>query len=510
MSALFFSPSETLRSDLVKIQPNGDSVASSEILFNIPHGPGAVDLSDTWLQVELSIKDKSTPPEAIDPRQGYKNFMVSENFADDLWSDVQVQLQGVEITDNNGSMGAMASFYRKCLTKPAGYASGSLSFVSGSVVGRVPYMPGAQFADSNRAMLVSTDSPGETEALALTSGGVGFYDDRADGVYKSQLGVGGPNDARAYATGTHGLRAFLAAARSGENGEVLTLSCRPHAAWSSMDSLVPGNLDLSFRWVKESIDARLSQTTDSRGPMQVEVKSATMYVRRVTPVASAAPRLERPMRASTMHHKVVSLPIGPSSSDGPVSSWTYDTIHTGRRPDYAVFAVLAEDALSGANQGWRLSQYGSGRYAAAASDIQVYPGAAEPPSVSAPYGTITKLSVGWGSRRYPLQDYRSSDASQSGMPWLYETYKQTATRLSGGEGPMLSYRQFAGHCFMVQDFRELSDDDSMGALSIDMDLDRKTLNGTGPGAGRLRLFSLLLWDDTIDIDPESKLVSKSW
>jgi hypothetical protein len=155
-------------------------------------GEGWIDLSSSFFTISAGLveRDKQNKFHPVSPRA--LGVTCETNFADLLFSDVKMTLNGVDVSDENNGAAGIASFWKKCITKGGAYARG------GSLTTAV--LDAGQFPDATIGDVVDTSSnpsalarcgridvalgPGASEGCLAVSGPLntdlpGEYDARA-------------------------------------------------------------------------------------------------------------------------------------------------------------------------------------------------------------------------------------------------------------------------------------------------------------------------------------------
>jgi len=496
---LHFTRSETLKFELQRIDLTQRTLDAPQLTFNLPRGAGAWDFNQSFLHAEFTVEQLVGGVLGPVTANNNPKQMASEFLGDCIWQDLQMKIGGESVGDESaGNLAHIASFYRKMLTKPSGWASGgtqvsAVSLTANTTAGGV-IAPASIVSGST-----TIDAAGLPEGYALSTVGSGVSYNGANQLgYRTVIGVGGGSDPRAILSPQAYYRSTSVVQKAESR---LILKSWPAAGATTCGSLIPCSLPIEMMVEKNRMEWQLSQTAANTGALRFTLQDLWFYGARIYPVAEVAERIMRPIRVPWVNHRLVAQQVAGSVAAG-AGQEEFIKILTGQRPDKLVIALVANEAYSGGGAARRISPVAAGRHSAVTIAQAAIAGAYV--EQDAPYATITNLQCRWNAERYPSLAYRSTDRDQAGLVYMYEQYKHCSRKC-------LSFQQFCNYSFFVVDLARDQNAGESGQLDISLSYDRRDLTGAAAGAGQLRLLVLGLYGENyLDIDAETGAVSKSW
>jgi len=438
----------TDRSEYVTVYPTG-GIAGPTIEFNISAAQaGFVSLSQSYILSRLTVV-KDAAHTAVKPFTD--NTAPGEGFADS-WSNIQLFINGVDVSDATPGTYPYAAWYKNALVKGQDWVSGGLSrFSSPSAAVVEDAAPGAAEAVC-RTLATPAGWGAEFQGYALT--------DKAVGSSADIDSIAGRNWGAVSGTPFHSPgRAFRQSkiAYSGK-GAAPTVGL-PKSEWITIPQLgmwqnaayIPANVDIRLVLTKPkdgfALEDNMNATSAiswAEGDSSVRLMLKRVYADSAMQEEFDRAILERPLRYNLTRSRVERSNIQLSSSVDVTN------LLTGVRPDTVIVQFVATSAVEG--------NYSYNPFAST-SVIQLSAATASssgPPVVAAKYALdgdyVSSIYVSWAGRQVPLRPITATSVNDTG-----EAYAAYLAAASGGvfgeKTPMISPAGFRGgrvfYCFQL-------------------------------------------------------------
>lgn len=462
------SDTSTARSEYVTVYPTG-GIAGPTIEFNISASQsGFVSLSQSYISSLLTIVKASATHTGVLP---FANVTAPcEGFADAMWSNVQLYINGVDVSDATPATYPYAAFYRNALTKSQDWVAGGLTHYVAPAVALVEGTDATALAQlSARSLSTPAGWGAEFQGYALCDKAVGHVADQgsvAGGNWGAVTET--PFDSPAHAfrqskIATNGGNGTAAAPTTGlPKGEFITT---PQLGMWQNSSFLPANVDIRLVLTKsadnfclmDSITAPSSAITwGVAGDCSVRLMLKRVYADPATQEEFNRTTLERPLRYNITRSRVQPFQVGTANQVDATN------LLTGVRPDVVIVQFIPTDAYAGDYP-----------YNPFASQNVIPYNTATAATISGDAGDfISSIHIVWGGTQVPLRPMAAASVNDTA-----ESYAAYLAAASGGvfgvKTPMISPAGFrAGRQFFT--FQLNPDGARAGSQAMSLD-DRGSL-----------------------------------
>lgn len=449
----------TDRAEYVSIYPTG-GLAGPTIEFNIPASQvGFLSLSQSYIHSQISVAKDDTGA-------GVQSFIHAtapeEGFADAIWNDIKVYINGVDVSDSTPGMYPYSAFYKNALSKSQDWVAGGIT--------RFAYV------NENSAEGVQpTIGNMITETLAQATGwgaehqGWCMGSDKSVGSSAQTASPGGlnvgavsrlPIDSVSHAFRQNKISTGMTAAVGAwdlKKGEYLTT---PRLGIFENPNYIPANVDIRIVLTK-SKDAFCiaDQVPSVADPVTANIpwsrpgaNSVRLMLRRVYPSSAMQEKfskaiLERPLRYNLTRSRIERANIQ------QMSSVDLTNMLTGVRPDLVIVQFVATAAVEGNYSYNPFCSTNVTQFNSLTKETTVAP--AVPANIYGLAGdVVSSIFVRWGGVQVPLRPVEASSVDDAG-----ESYQMYLAAANGGvfgeRTPMLSPAGFRGggrqiFCFNLQ------------------------------------------------------------
>ena len=423
----------TERSEYVTVYPTG-GVSGPTIEFNISASQaGFVSLSQSYIASLLTIAHTAAGA-AVSP---YTDVTAPcEGFADAMWSNIQLYINGMDVSDATPGTYPYGAFYRNALTKSHDWVAGGLTRYAGA----------APAVAEGAAVTAVAELAGRTLATPAGWGaefqGYALYD-KAIGRVAANASVAGQNWGAVTETPVdnpaHAFRqskiawagdpagAAAAPAANLSKGEFITT---PQLGMWQNGSYLPANVDIRLVLTKaadnfclmDSITAPASNIRwSSAGDCSVRLMLKRVYADSAMQEEFDRAILERPLRYNITRSRVAAFQVGSATAVDATN------LLTGVRPDTVIVQFIPTAGVSG--------DY---TYNPFASSSVVSYNTAHAATISGDAGDYcSSIYVVWGGQQVPLRPMTATSVNDTAEP--YAAYLAAASGgVFGEKTPMIS------------------------------------------------------------------------